>query len=552
MKPYERRRKRSRLERFLLGALLVFVATLYGLMAAILPPEFLSFPATPILIMTALILWLMPDIGGIHYDRLQNLMIPYTALAIAWPSYVAFNLPGLPWISITRIFLFMVLAVFVWNFSMSREMRDKIKDSVSETPVAIKVFWAYWATTTISLVFSPQIVTSIKAYINNQIYWTMVLFVMALLATRPGFVSKFARVLTIASGIVLAYSLYEFRIERVPWIDHLPSFIKIDPELLETLMDDQARAGTDRYRVRGPFAASLYFSEFLTMVLPFFFHFMIKERRVLPFLALAAGSIGCLVVMFLTDARSAILGALVAIVLYPLYYAVRRRSQHERSIVGTSMLMTYPTVMAATAALVLFWPRLHNMILGGGQHQASSDTRAEQWRMGFPKLLSHPLGHGVGQGNIALGYYNLAGKGTTDSYYLTVMLDSGIIALPLFLLTFLIPAWLAFKYYRGAKTAEQEILAPLSIAVINFAIVKSVLTSEANMPLAFAYVGCIIGLIWQRHRLPEACGEVSAPPDQGGPVPQPAAPPRLGSGGSSLPGRKPAAIAALPASGRSV
>jgi O-Antigen ligase len=512
MKPYERRREPGPVTRFLLGALLVFVSMVYGLMAVILPPQMLSYPATPLLIMIGLILWLLPDVGGIYYDRLQQLMIAYMGINIAWPSYIALNLPGLPWVSLTRLVLFMVLALFIWNFSTSQQLRDKLRDAVSETPITIRMFWMFWATTTISLVFAQPIGAAISKYINNQIYWTMVLFVTALLATRPGFVGKFVRVLLIATAIVIVYSIYEFRIQRVPWIDYLPSFLKIDPELLEILMDSQSRAGTDIYRVRGPFAASLFFSEFLTMVFPFFLYFTIKERRVIPFLALVAAAFGCLVVMYLTNARSAILGALVAFVLYPFFYAIRRQSQAERSIVGTSLLMAYPAILAVASALVLFWPRAHTMILGGGQHQASSDARSEQWRMGIPKLLSHPLGYGVGRGNEALGFVNPAGKGTVDTYYLTVMLDFGILALPLFLLTFLIPAWLAFKYYRDAKTPEQEVLAPLSIAIINFIIVKSVLTSEANIPLAFAYVGCIIGLIWQRHRLPEACGEAPAAP----------------------------------------
>jgi O-antigen ligase len=256
--------------------------------------------------------------------------------------------------------------------------------------------------------------------------------------------------------------------------------------------------------------------------------------------------------MFLTNARSAILGALIAFMLYPFFYAIRRRSQHERSIVGTGLLMAYPMAVAMTAALVVLWPRAHTMVLGGGQHQASSDARGEQWRMGIPKLLSHPFGYGVGRGNEALGFFNAAGKGTVDTFYLTIMLDSGVLALPLFLATFLIPAWLAFKYYCDSKTPEQEILAPLSIAIINFVIVKSVLTSEANIPLAFAYVGCVIGLVWQRHRLPEARGEASVPPGAGGVVQQSGSPPRLGVGNPPPMGQRPAGVVALPAPGRRV
>lgn len=98
-------------------------------------------------------------------------------------------------------------------------------------------------------------------------------------------------------------------------------------------------------------------------------------------------------------------------------------------------------------------------------------------------------------------------------------------------------------------TPEEEILAPLSIAIMNFVIVKSMLTSEANIPLAFAFVGCVIGLILQRHRLPEVCGEVSAPPGPGGPVQQTAAAQCLDTGGLPLVGQKPAGIATLPAPG---
>ena len=521
LKPYERRRDPGPVSRFLLGAALVFVAMLYGLMVAVLPPQMLSYPAVPILIMMGIILWLLPDIGGVHYDQLQRLIIPYIAISVAWPSYVAFNLPGLPWISLTRLALFMVLAVFLWNFSTSREMRERLQDSVSEAPLAMKFFWLYWATTTFSLLFAKFSPAAISKYINNQIYWTMAFYVTAMLATRPGFVSKLARTFVISTGIVIVYSLYEYRIGRVPWIDYLPSFLKIDPELLETLMDTQARAGTDVYRVRGPYAASLYFSEFLTMAFPFFLHFTSKERRVVPLMALIAGTMGCMVVMKLTDARSAILGIVVASILYMFYSAARHRALSPRSIVATTVLVAYPILVTTAVLLVTFWRRAHVMILGGGEHQGSSDARAEQWRMAIPKLLSHPFGYGVGRGNDALGYFNLGGEGTVDSYYITVMMDSGVLALPLFLLTFLVPAWLAFKYYRDARTPEQELLAPLSLAIINFAIVKSVLTSEASKPLAFAFIGCIIGLIWQRHRLPEANGEPAVAEPSLAPLPRP-------------------------------
>lgn len=539
MKPYERRREPGPVTRFLLGGLLVFVAMVYGLMAVILPPQMLSYPATPILIMVGLILWLLPDIGGIYFNQLQKLMIAYVAINTAWPIYLALSLPGLPWISLTRIVLFLVIAVFLWNFSTSREMRDKLRDSVSETPVVMKIFWLYWLTTLFSIAFASPISEAIVKFLNNQIYLTMVLIATLLLATRAGYVFRFLRTMVLATIITLVFSIYEYQIQQVPWLNYIPPFIKIEPELLEILSSVQSRAGTNIYRVRGPFIVSLYYSEFLTMVFPFFLYFTIKERRLLPLIAAIGATLACMTVMYFTGARSAILGMLITFVLYPFYLAVRRYIEHSRSIVSASLLMAYPVILAVTSMVVVLWPRAHIMILGGGQHQASSNARAEQWSMGIPKILSHPFGHGIGRGNEALGFVNPAGKGTVDSYFLTLLLDTGVLSLPLFIALFLLPALLAFKYYRDAKTPEQETLAPLSIALINFIIVKSVLTSETNIPLAIAFVGCIVGLIWQRHRLPEARGEAPAlPPDSLGKArlgPPAIAAPRPGPVATALP-----------------
>nr|WP_279379686.1 O-antigen ligase family protein [Polymorphobacter fuscus] len=218
-----------------------------------------------------------------------------------------------------------------------------------------------------------------------------------------------------------------------------------------------------------------------------------------------------IVVMYLTNARSAMVGLLAASILYLLFVSMRQRTLNKQSIFGTGMVLAYPAAVAVLAVLVNFWPRLHVMVLGGGQHQASSDARKVQWAMGWPKIFSHPFGYGVSRSGEALGYYNLAGEITVDSHYLSMMLDSGILALPLFLMCFFIPAWLCFVNYSNARTPEQELLAPLALGLINFTIVKMVLTSEGSVPLAFIMSGCAMGLIWQRSHAKAAAGVVDAP-----------------------------------------
>lgn len=498
--PYVTRKSPGPFRRLAFVSLLIFTAIIYGLMAVIMPIQMLMMMSIPILILAGIVLWMLPDIGGIQIERMQSLLLAFLGFGIVWPNYLAFNLPGLPWITPTRLALLWLVVVFALNLSTSRELRDALRDTVSAMPRYMKAFWAFWIITAFSIVFTDEVAVSLNRFINNQIYWTMIFFVSALVATRPGFVMRMVKVLLWSTTIVMIYSLYEVQSQRVIWIDYLPSFLKIDPEVIEMVMEAQARAGTDMYRVRGPFIIALYFSEFLTMVLPFFVHAVAQERRLMRFLALLAATFGLMVLMYFTNARSSMVGMLIVLAGYPLLIAIKQLAKKNRSIFGAAVVYGYPAIAGVLALIVVFWRRAHVLVLGGGQHQGSSYARDEQWAMGMPKLLTHPFGFGVNRGNAAVGYVTPSGKGSVDSYYLTVMMDAGFLALPLFLAVFCIPAYVAFRYFRDSKSAEMDLLAPIILALLNFVIVKSVLSQEQMMPMAYMLVGCIVGLVWQRTR----------------------------------------------------
>jgi hypothetical protein len=65
---------------------------------------------------------------------------------------------------------------------------------------------------------------------------------------------------------------------------------------------------------------------------------------------------------------------------------------------------------------------------------------------------------------------------------------------------FVLPTWYAFKVFAETKDQEIMLVAPLAIGLINFIVIKSVLSSEANMPLAFVFLGCVLGLILRHQR----------------------------------------------------
>jgi hypothetical protein len=500
LKPYERRKTPGRFRVFMAYAGLVFVAAFYGLMTSILPMQLLSIPLVPVLIMFGVILWMLPDRGGIQYDLLAKIMILYVGFNVAWPFYVAVDAPGLPWITPARVLVGMLTVVFLLNLALSAELRSTITTVMKAAPDTRRLFWFYCLLTAVSLVFSAHPIGSFTKFVNNQIYWTMMFVAACLLASREGFVMRVSRVLVLTVIFVALLGLYEASIQQVFWMSRLPSFLSVDPTLMATFAEAQSRAGTSIYRVRGTMGVSLYYAEYLALVFPMLLHFTFRPQKFYQTMLLGLASVAVAMNMYLTNARSGMVGLIVALLAYAFYNAYRAWRRRPNSIASASGLFAFPAAIGILITLMLTWNRLRVLTIGGGQHQASSEARSTQWAMGIPKALSHPLGHGTAQSGEALGYANLAGEVTVDSYFLSVLLEYGWLGLATFVLLLASVVWLGFLLYQTAKTEEEQLAGPLSIGMLNILIVKSVLSSEINLPIAFIMAGCIVGLAYQRQQ----------------------------------------------------
>lgn len=507
LKPYERRRDPGLAGRFVRIVGLMFVAAFYGLLCSVLPLQLLVVPAVPILIMVALILWMLPDVGGIYGDTMAKLSLTYAFLFVVWPFYVAIDVPGVPWVTPQRLCVAVLLAVFMFNLAKSSEFRSELSSVLAASPLTRRLFWTFCVITAISIPFSATLSFSINKFINNQIFWTMIFIVSAYLATRPGFAAKLGRYLAISIVIVAMAGLYEARIQYVIWMAHLPSFLQVDPGLLATFADSQSRAGTDIYRVRGTMGVSLYYAEYLAIVMPLLLHFTVRETRLRFKLLLIAGVVAVAANMYLTNARSGMIGLLMSIVIYSFFAVVRKRQRDPGSLTSASLFYAFPMGVVMLVIIVLSSTRLRSMTLGGGQHQNSSLGRDAQWAMGLPKIYSHPLGHGVGRANEALGYVNLGGSPTIDSYYLSLLIEYGPIGFLCFMFLFGTIGWYGFQTYLASKNDDQDMAGPFAVGLMNFLVIRSVLSTELNMPIAFMLMGCIVGLMCQQQR----AGIVPAP-----------------------------------------
>jgi hypothetical protein len=505
LQPYERRRPPGPLRKLVAGMGLVFLAAFYGLLCTILPMQMIIVPLVPILVLMALTLWLLPDTGGVQYDTIAKGMLWFIGLNAMWPNYVAINAPGLPIITPTRIALFATLVIIAFNFSTSHEMRSQVIKANNSLPLVRRMFWLFWLTTVVALPFSDNLFFSLTKFANNQVYWTIPFVITAWLASREGFTLRVGQILTIAVLVVAALSLPEVRTQTPIWIPHMPSFLRIDPALLEQLSTGNARAGTGAYRLRGIFTGALYYAEYLSVMFPFVVHALCRQRSLPGFLLLAAGVIMMGVVMYLTGSRSAMLALLLTPLTYTLLVAWRVRLQNPSSIAASLGVFSYPLAAISLALTVVFWRRLHVLVIGGGQHASSTDARETQWAMGWPKIGSRPFGHGAGRSGDTLGYFNPGSDTpTVDSFYLTTLLDYGVLGLVFFLALFATMLWYGFRLHNRARSEEQLMMGPILVSLFNFIVIKSVASTESNLPFIFIMMGCVFGLASRQAQIDEA------------------------------------------------
>jgi O-antigen ligase len=195
-------------------------------------------------------------------------------------------------------------------------------------------------------------------------------------------------------------------------------------------------------------------------------------------------------VVLKTDSRLAFIGFCSTVVLYSFVSALSWWRRDRNSIAAGLVFWSYPAVAGAFLTLSILWHRLEVMIWGGGAQQSSTGARKLMYQSGLPMVLNNPIGHGMGQGAVTLGYYNPDGFLTIDTYYLAVALEYGLLGFIAYYLIFILAAW------RGAKLGAQNMsdpdisyLLPIAIAFVNFLISKSVFSQQENHPLVFILLG---------------------------------------------------------------
>ena len=508
--PYTRQLWYQRHRRLCLSLLGVF-ALFYGFAFALFGQYYLPNLLVPLGVLLALVIWVLPDGDNAPEGLLKRGLFAYIFALLCWPDYIAFALPGLPWITIIRIIGVPLALLLLTCVSVSPAFRSHAKSVLASGDLIWKGVAGFAIMGLISIGLSHDPGTSVSKFAVAQINWTAMFFIACIVFVEPGTIRRLARSLWLIAVIVCVIGVYENHLQRLPWAGHIPWFLVIQDESVQRTLAGTARAGTSVYRVQSKFGGSLGLAEYLAIATPFVFHFIATGRTHLTRIAAATTVPLIFYIVNATDSRLAAIGLFISLALYLLYWAVMRWKVDRDSLMGPAITIGYPAIFAVLFSTTLFIGRIRAQVWGDGSQQASTDARKTMYREGIPMVIRNPIGHGFGQGAETLGYHNPGGILTIDTYYLAVALEFGIIGFLLFYGMMIVAMWKSAWTSLDGLDSESEWLGPMAIALLNFIISKSVFSNMENHPLVFILLGAVVSLLYRESKLRTAAVPASRP-----------------------------------------
>ncbi|PZQ55158.1 MAG: hypothetical protein DI570_22470 [Phenylobacterium zucineum] len=475
-------------------AVLAIFSLIYGFAFGIMAPARMLPFVVPMVLAGGLILWCLPPGEYAPTRAIEPLFVAFFAALILWPNYLAIGIASLPWITMLRLTGTPMVLIFLACISISASFRAYMWKILSTEKVMLRLIVALVGLWTFSLVMSSDPGLSVNRYALAMVNLIGIFFVSCYLFSRQGFAEMWVRSLLFMLGFLCLVGLWEFRIQGPPWAGHIPNFLKIDDPIVQGILAG-AVSRTGIYRIKVTATTPLGLGELLGLAMPFAMHLLIGRYPLM--LRIAAGLLIPLIcwAILLTDSRLGFVAACASALFYLFFWALLKWRQDRKSILAPALVLAYPALFTAFMIATFAIGRLRAEFWGTGNQQYSTQGRLDQWAMGIPKVIKNPIGHGIGQGAQALGYANLGGVVTIDSYWLSVLLEIGVVGFLVFYGLMLRGAYTAARtVVIMGNRGEMGLMLPLAVALLNFVIVKMVFSQDANHPLTFMMLGAVVAL----------------------------------------------------------
>jgi O-antigen ligase len=454
----------------------------------------LTGPVPPFILLSPLIalsVFAIPRQEGVNYNRLFLLTMAWLISTLLWPRYVSFRLPGLPDILPGRVFFGLLLLMWIFLLVNSKTLWADFAAVVRRHRFVFGIFFAYVVLRLLSAVFSRYFINSAYVLMNELLTYFPLIAIGAIVFSTAQRL-RYLMMAFAGTAIVLgALGVLEAALGRNVFATYLPGFFSLSSEFLEQAVQEKIRGGS--YRVQGTFGHPLLFAQFLMLATPFVALFLNPGKKLRNLaLLLALAVIGVAIIR--SGSRSAVIGAVIVGTVWLALALFGQIVAKTTSRMSWLALFAVPLVVMS-AVLVAF--QSTDYIIGRDRAEYnSSNARVEMYRKGFEVTSDSPVvGHGPGLATDLMGFVGAGGVKTLDSYFVSVMVESGFLAIGAFLL---LGAGGAFVAAKVALTSKQPFNRAagrtIACAILGVMLMSSILSTPHNLPFYFLLIGVSLAL----------------------------------------------------------
>ena len=476
---------------------LVLFGLLYGAIFAFIAPYLLIPLLTPLIVALAVVIWVLPEARTAPSGAITVLLFAFLLGLALWPNYLAISLPGIPWITISRLTGAPLCLLLLYSLSTSSQVRQVIGKSISGSRFVFVAYIFFLLTQLLTLFLSKHLSDSIDKFVTAQFGWTSILFVSMFVFAKPENARRFAQLLWFSAVVMAIVAVFEWRHKQILWAGHIPSFLQVSDETLASYLRGSSRAYSGVYRAQAMSSTSIGLGEYLTLAAPFVLYFTNSAEKIWTRAAAAASVAIIFGGIFVSDSRSGMIGFALTLLSFGLASGVRAWRSNRASFIGVAISLSYPVMVVAAVAASFMFHAIRVKIWGGGAQQASTDARFIQMHKGVPLVLKNPLGYGMGQGGGILDFHLPSGQLTIDNYYLSLALDFGVLGLAAFVVMIVSSMAIAarMEVQTPPNEAKRTFYLPIFQSLLAFFVIKSVFSQQDNHPVIYMMIGLLLALV---------------------------------------------------------
>jgi O-antigen ligase len=477
------------------AALAIVLGAIVGLAAVALPPlgAFGIVAAVGVVL-----LWVMPEVPLVYPRVIRKTFFVMLIVDLCVPAYYTIQIGDSPWISARRVATFFFLVPMLFAVASSSGVRRQIIDRASSSWLIISCAVGYLIMAVLSIPGGALPGSSLSAVVDTVLAAYVPFIGLVYLLNGKNDAIFMLKTICFCAIVVAVLGVLEFKIEHRFLVDVFPksmlaTLVESNPVFVG-LAGDVISFRNGLYRAASVFLSPLSLGEFEVIVIPIGLFFAMHRddffERCLGWTVVISGMAG----IFVSGSRGGYVGFIVSMAAFVAIWSIRKALTHRTSLMPALVGTMGAVAFAIVLMLVLFWPRAHNMVLGGGAEAASNNGRWVQWAAAWPFVRSNPItGHGFALGGYVIG-------SSIDSYVISVLLETGVPGFLFFSGLVLLPIWYGVRAYVTDLSESAAIGGALACSFIAFAFIRLVLSERENHFLMFILVAIVVVLQYDYQR----------------------------------------------------